>query len=91
MPANEPRRQRRLHSDLVLLANPDPENSYLHIYLYREIHGFSPKVVGSNPAIPTISKARLSMREAGFFALYPFKHNKIGGRARVMVEVDLRW
>ena len=88
MPANKPRRQRRLHSDLVLLANPDPVNFYLHIYLHREIHDFSSKVVGSNPAIPTISKSRSFARGAGIFSLYPSKISKINGLAWVMILVD---
>jgi hypothetical protein len=44
----------RIHSELVFLTRPGPEKFYVLVYVHREIRGTSPKVVGSNPAIPTI-------------------------------------
>ncbi len=41
---------------------------YVPIYVHREIREVSPKVVGSNPAIPTNTKTRSFVRGAGFFA-----------------------
>jgi hypothetical protein len=72
------------------LLSKTPENFYVHIYLHREIRLISPKVVGSNPAIPTNSKTRSFGRGAGFFALYPPQYNEMVDRARVRIAVELR-
>ena len=49
-------------------------------------------VVGSNPAITTISKSRSFARGAGIFSLYPSKISKINGLAWVLILVDrCRW